>query len=269
MGILKGVTTAAGSYTTQLSAGSNAGAAMLLLGIYSDGMTTQQLFDEVLSQGLLPMLSASRVKTIVRSFMTRYASNGAANNLKQLSQFCGYGDTLQIMFLHHALSDPALADFISNVYWAKCERDVGSVSAQDAKWFLEDSVTYGYTQKRWSSSTVNSMASGLMGCCYDYGLLHKDSHGETNIKYFSVNMITAFYVVYWLHFNGYSDSAIVNHKIWSVFSFNANSVRDLLQRLSNHGLIILQSAGGAVCIGKPFKTMDEVIAQIKKEVSCV
>ncbi len=255
-------------YKAQLSAGSHIDYSMLLLSLYHSGMTAPQLFEEVLQKGLLP-LSASRIKTIVRSFIERFSVTGAASNLKQLSAFCRNADTIQFMFAHHALSDDVLADFISNVYWAKCERDVGSVSAQDAKWFLEDSVTYGYTQKRWSSSTVNSMASGLMGCCYDYGLLHKDSHGETNIKYFSVNMITAFYVVYWLHFNGYSDSAIVNHKIWSVFSFNANSVRDLLQRLSNHGLIILQSAGGAVCIGKPFKTMDEVIAQIKKEVSCV
>lgn len=269
MGILTGVTTMNGNYKTQLSAGSHAGASMILLSVYQSGMTTAQLFDEALSRGVLPMLSASRTKTVVRSFMDRFSLDSAAINLKQLSQFCGYADTLQIMFFHHAVSDPALADFISNVYWTKCERGNGIVSVQDAKWFLEDAVTYGHTQKSWASSTINSMASGLMGCCYDYGLLHKDSDGGSNAKYFSVNMITAFYIVYWLHFNGCSDNAIVNHKIWSVFSFNANSVRDLLQRLSSHGLIILQSAGGAVCIGKPFKTMDEVIEQIKKEVAYV
>lgn len=269
MGILTGVTTMNGNYKTQLSVGSHAGASMLLLSVYQAGMTTAQLFDDVLSRGVFPMLSASRIKIIVRSFMERFSTDSAAVHLKQLSQFCGYADTLQIMFFHHALSDPALADFVSNVYWTKCERGNSVINSQNAKWFLEDAVSLGHTQKRWASSTINSMASGLMGCCYDYGLLYKDSDGGSNVKYFSVNMVTAFYIVYWLHFNGYSDNAIVNHKIWSVFSFNANSVHSLLQRLSSHGLIILQSAGGAVCIGKPFKSMDEVIEQIRKEVTYV
>ena len=74
-------------YTTQLQAGLGlVDESKLLLSMYQEDFSANQLYEKALGSGLFPMVSARRLRNIVvECFSPRYIKTGAAEYLKPLA----------------------------------------------------------------------------------------------------------------------------------------------------------------------------------------
>ncbi|MGQ7848551.1 BrxA family protein [Granulosicoccus sp. 3-233] len=249
------------TYTTQLQAGLGlVNETKLLLSLYEKDLTANFLYEKSLQSGLFPLVSARRLRNIViECFAPRYIKTKAANYLKPLATCLPSSTMNQLFLIYTAGANEILQDFIQEIYWDRYTGGRDSIQTDDAKEFVVHAVREGKTQKPWSDSTIKRMASYLMSCCADYGLLSSRRGAKRAIQPVRIQEFTVLYLAYKLHFEGLGDSAMINHKTWALFGLDASDVREELKGLAKNGWIIVQSAGEVTRIGWQLKTMEDVI----------
>ena len=248
-------------YTTQLQAGLGLiEETKLLLSIYTPEMTVSQLHETSLDSGLFPMVSARRLRNIIAEcFSPRYLKTNSANYLKQLSINLPSTTFNQFLLIFTAQANQILLDFIREIYWSRYSSGRDTLSTEDAKDFVIHSVREGKTLKAWSDSTIRRVASYLIGCCSDYGLLSSGRSSVRKIQTIRLQEQTIFFFSYWLHFSGIGDNSIINHEMWQIFGLAPADVREELKRISKKGWLIVQSAGDVNRISWTFKSIEEVV----------
>jgi hypothetical protein len=248
-------------YTTQLQAGLGlVEETKLLLSLYEDGSSTSQLYEQALSSGMFPLVSARRLRNIVAEcFAPRYVKTGAAAYLQALSERVPSGVMTQLFLYYTCDANRVLADFIREVYWDRYSGGRNTLSTDDARDFVTYAVSEGKTQKIWSDTTVKRVSSYLLGCCADYGLLDSSRGAARSIQPIRVHELTVLYIAYWLHFRDVGDNALLNHECWGLFGLEAFDVKQELKRLARRGWLILQSAGDVTRITWQLGSMGEVI----------
>lgn len=251
-----------GFYTTQLQAGLGlVDETQLLLSLCEEGTTSAGLLAKALASGYFPHVTARRLRNIVTEcFATRYLQpTDVALRLKPLAGAMGRPEFNQLLLIHTARANTVLADFIRDVYWPRYGAGRDALTLDDAKAFVLSAVREGRTQKNWANSTVQRMASYLLGCCMDYGLLGGSARGPRRIQPLRVSTAVAAYLAHDLHFQGLGDNQIVCHEDWQLLGMQPQDVREQLKRLSLQGLLILQAAADVIHIGWHHNTMGELI----------
>jgi len=255
-------------YTTQLQAGLGLIAeTRLLLGLWEPRMSVTDLYKYALQSGEFPNISARRLRNIVAEcFAPRYLIDEGkpAQYLKRFDSILTSTELSQLFFIYTSRANLILADFVREVYWERYAAGDNFVRTEDVKEFIGRAIDDGKTSKRWAPSTVKRVASYLLGCCTDYGLLgERTGDGRRNVPYRIEPNVAAF-LVHDLHFSGLSDNKVTSHTDWQLFGLARNDVQDELKRLSLRGFLIYQSAGDVSHIGWKCKNMQEfvdVIAQ--------
>lgn len=253
-------------YTTQLGAGLGlVDETKSLLTLYQPGMTAAELYDQALSSGLFPMVSARRLKNIVTDcFSPRYLKTGAAEYLKKLITPLPSVAFTQLLLYHTASVNSILHDFITEIYWSKYSGSHDSIDSEDAQNFVLAAVREGKTFKPWSDTMIKRVSSYLLGCCADYGLLSSGRVSKRTIQPVTIQQTTVLYLSHWLHFSKLSDNTNIHHEAWKLFGLEPIDVIEELKKLSKNGWMIVQSAGDITRISWQFKTMEDVIDVIVK-----
>lgn len=248
-------------YTTQLQAGLGLiEETKSLLSVYNDGMTTAQLFDTALESGLFPMVSARRLRNVIKEcFAPRYLKTDAARYLKLISHNSPTPVFNQFLLVFTALANRILFDFIIDVYWNRYADGYDALSRDDAKDFVSKAIKEGKTQKPWSETTIRRVSSYLIGCCADYGLLSSKRSAVRQIQSIRIHESILLFFSYWLHFQGMGDNSMINHDLWLLFGMTPGDVRGELKRISNKGWLIVQSAGDVTRISWRFNSLKEVV----------
>jgi hypothetical protein len=254
-------------YTTQLQAGLGLlEETRQLLEVYQPGMSASQLYEAALASGRFPLVTARRLRNIVAEcFAPRYMRDPhVAARLKALVDRFTAAELNQLLFIFTARANLVLADFVREVYWARYSAGRNDLQLEDARTFVANSVREGKTQKPWSETTIKRVASYLMGCCADYGLLTTAGRSQRSIAAYRILPRVAAYLAYDLKFSGLGDNQIVSSFDWDLFGLERADVRDQLKRLSLQGLLIFQAASDVVHIGWTYKSMEELIDVIAK-----
>ena len=102
----------------------------------------------------------------------------------------------------------------------------------------------------------------LVGTCADFGLVEKKKSAVRKILPFRIEISTVLYLVYDLHFSGFSDIGILNHTDWELFGLNRYDVLDELKLLSLKNWFIVQSAGDIIKISWQYRNMEDLIDAI-------
>jgi hypothetical protein len=249
-------------YTTQLQAGLGLiEETRLLLGLYEPGMTTSELSEKALTSGLFPLVSARRLRNIASEcFAPRFLREpGTAAALKVLAGRLTRQEFSQLLFLYTARANLILDEFAREHYWPRYSAGQDSLTLDDAREFVLKGVRDGKTQKSWSDTTINRIASYLMGCCADYQLLSANTRGLRRILPFRILPRVAAYLAYDLKFQGLGDNQIIGHSDWQLFGLEREDVREEFKRLSLQGFLIMQSAADVTHISWTHKHMDEVV----------
>lgn len=248
-------------YTTQLGAGLGlVNETKLLLEIYEPDMTVSELYEEALSSGLFPMVTARRLRNIIAEcFSPRYIKTNVAIHLKKLAPVISSQDINQLFLIHTAQANKVLQDFIIEVYWNRYSGGHDTITTEDARDFMAHAIDEGKTQKPWADSVVKRVSSYIIGCCADYNLLSSGRSPTRTIQPIRIHLKTSLYLAHFLHFNGLGDNAIISHESWKLFGMQPNEVRDELRMLAKNNWLIVQSAGDVTRISWQFKKMEEVI----------
>ena len=248
-------------HTTQLQAGLGLIAeTRALLVLYESGLSVSALTERALASGRFPLISARRLLNIVSEcFAPRYLrSAGTAAALKKLAPAMTNAEFNQLLLIHTARANAVLADFLTEEYWPRYVAGHDTISIDDARRFVTNSVREGRSQTPWSETTIKRVASYLLSCCADYDLLSNNTRGPRGIKPLRLSPGAAAYLAYDLRFQGLGDNQILNHPDWRIFGLDAQDVREQLKMLSLAGHLILQSAAEVIHIGWTYKTMDEL-----------
>jgi hypothetical protein len=255
-----GVTT----YTTQLQAGLGlVEETRLLLALYSEGMSTNALFESALQSGSFPNVSARRLRNIVAEcFAPRYIKSGVASYLKALVPKLPAHETNQLLLAFTAGANEILQAFIEEVYWDRYSGGHNFLTSEDAKSFVEQAVRDGKTQSFWSESTMRRVASYLLGCCADYGLLSQGRTARREIQPIRLQQSVVVFLAYHLHFSGMGDNAVINHEVWRLYGLSSVEVRGEFKQIAKNGWLIAQSAGDVTRISWSLGSMEEVIGVI-------
>lgn len=248
------------AYTTQLGAGLGLVEETLsLLDLWVPGMSAIELNQLALESGQFSNVAARRLRNIIKEcFAPRYLvpDDNAAKNLKALQGSIPNDAINQLMYLYTCRANKILADFVREVYWDRYAGGYDMVSKQDALDYINRAMDDEKTTIRWSDSMVKRVASYLLGCCADFGLLGKRSMVGRQMATFHIESTTAAYLAHELHFQGLGDNAMVAHQDWQLFGLEAGDVRAELKRLALQGFIIFQSAGEVTHISWNQKTME-------------
>lgn len=233
----------------------------VLLEFATPNIKAVDLYDQVLSSGVVPNVSAYRLRNIVvRCFARRYLVDEGkpAHYLRVLLPTFSSSEIVQLMFLYTCRANAILADFVRDVYWKKYEAASEFVSKNDAQDFIRRAIDDGKTPSRWAEGQIMRVGRYLTGCCTDYGLLgNRSSKGRRIIPYQIEARVSA-YLVYELHFDGVGDNALLDHKDWKLFGLERQDVLEEIKRMSLKGLLIVQVAGEAIKISWKQQDMEAV-----------
>lgn len=233
-----------------------------LLDIWSPPMDATDLYRHVLESGMLPNVSAYRLRNIVvRCFAPRYlGSDGKpAHYLKMLLSVLTSSEITQLFFLYTCRANAILSDFVRDVYWKKYESGSELVTRDDAQEFIRRAIDDGKTPSRWAEGQIKRVGRYLTGCCADYGLLGKRTSTGRHIVSYRIEPSVAAYLAHDLHFDGLGDNAVTLHPDWQLFGMTRDDVREEFKRLSLKGYFIHQSAGSITHIGWKHKRMEEFV----------
>lgn len=255
-------------YTSQLGTGlgmieeTNA-----LLNIWQPGMPSTQLFEEALSSGRFPGISARRLRNLINGcFAPRLLVNDgkAAEYLKILRSALTIREVEQLLFIYACRANKILEDFVCEVYWPAYASGHETISNSEAQIFVTKAVQQGLTTTPWSEKTIKNVAGYLTGACADFGMLERGQKVTRKIIPCRIEPKTAVALAYELHFSGLGDNTIVAHSNWALFGMDRFDVVAELKRLSLKGMFIVQAAGEIIRIGWQFNNPKELSSAISQ-----
>ena len=250
-------------YTANLQAGLGAIAeTWSLFELWTPGMSPSALNTAALGSGRFPNMSARRLRNfVIECFGPRFLRNDGvtAAQLKALSTVLSKRELDQLLFIATCRANAILADFVREVYWTAYTAGRERLSNAEAREFVVRANQDGKTTRTWSDSTVRRVASYLVGCCSDFGLLDRGSRSERKILPYRIESRAVVVLAYQLHYAGAGDNLLVGDSAWSLFGMDRADVVNELKRLSLQGYFLVQSAGGVTRIEWRFEDWEELI----------
>lgn len=250
-------------YNTQLKAGLGViEETHILLDLWQPGMKPTKLFRIALESGSLRNISATRLGDLItKCFAYRYLvkDDYPAVVLKKVKPLLSPNEFNQLLYIFTVRAYDILSDFITQVYWPSYANGRDSLSTEDARNFVMQAYHEGKIPSERSEYTLNRTASGLTGCCADFGLLESGSKSVRKILPFRIGKNVIPFLAYELHFSRLGDNAVVTHPDWALFGLEECDVREELKQLSLRGYLIFQAAGDVVRIGWNYTNWEELL----------
>lgn len=234
----------------------------LLLSLWQNGMTINELKDAALSSGEFPSMSARRLRNFVAEcFAPRYLVDGGApaKIIRQLREQLEKRELDQLMYIYTCRANEILADFVREVYWPAYSGGRDFLSIENARSFVVRSNEDGKTTRLWSESTIRRVSSYLIGVCADFGLIESGRRKDRKILPYRIQPKIAAILAYDLHLASIGDNHILSHPDWMLFGMARSDVVDEMKRLALKGMVIVQSVGEAIRIEWRYKSMEELI----------
>jgi hypothetical protein len=240
----------------------------VLLRAWRPGETSSDLRRRALDEGLLGRATASRTEDLVtEAFRHRFLSGPApaAPHLRRLLEARGFGPWfVQLCLLYTARADVVLREAIT-VYAAQ-RRTNGRrfVDTPSFVLFLEEQEARGRMARPWSKTVKASVAQHVLRQMTDFGVAGPSRRGVRQITPFAPGNIAVAWLAYDLHFQGLTDSDVVGHDDWRLWSVEEPEVRARMAELAQPELWEFQAAGSVVRVTWSCSSMNEVIDGIAR-----
>jgi hypothetical protein len=109
---------------------------------------------------------------------------------------------------------------------------------------------------------VVRVARYLVGTLADFGLLEEGRQSTREIRPFYIDDTLITYLAYVIHFDGYSDTSILEHPDWALFGLMREDVYRQLEQVSYDGHFIVQYSGELLRISWEYESLDECLHAI-------
>ncbi len=239
-----------------------------LLRAWHPGETSDALRKRARDEDILGKATRARAVDVVEhAFVRRLMVDGGepATSLRQLLVRRGNGPWFaQLCLLFAARADVVLREAITVFVRSAAERGLEHVTSAAFGEFLQDQEERGRMRSPWSSSVHIRVARHVLHQLTDLGVLGDSRRGAREILGYRAGPLAVAWLACELHRLGFSDSAIVSHPDWSIWQMRPADVRASLDRSSDLGLWIIQSAGSVVRITWTCKEWREVLAVLEE-----
>lgn len=234
-----------------------------LLRAWAPGESTAHLRRRAREEALLGKATASRSDDVVaHAFNQRFLSGEkpAAPYLKRLMQDKGHGRWFtDLCLLYAARADVVLREAISVYISERRTTDRAYVDTPSFVRFIEDQELSGRMERPWSKSVKESVAQHVLRQLTDFGLAGPARRGVREILPFEPTSVAVAWLAYDLHFHDNSDSRVVSHADWQVWTLDEAQVRERMGWLVCPGMWEFQAAGTVVQITWACSTMEEAL----------
>ena len=250
-------------YTTQFQAGLGMlDECRLFTELWEPGSTNRDLEERVLEEGVLPNVTARRVRNLVAEMWSpRFSPEEftPAKDLKQVLDYLSRNSLSQFICLFTARAQLIFREFLTELFWPIYESGRSVLDRQEVKEFIIQAMDEGKTQQRWSESTVHRVTGYLTGAAIDFDYLNKDGSSSFELSPPSIDHKLVIYLAYDLHFRNLSDNAVLSHEDWKLWGMNAEDVFRQLQYLGRSGHFMVQGSTDLVRLNWTYKTKEEVL----------
>lgn len=234
-----------------------------LVRAWEPGESSAELRRRAREEAILGKATASRSDDVVAyAFNQRFLSGPkpAAPYLQQLlrKRLPGRWFT-DLCLLYAARADVVLREAVT-VYAAR-RRATGRdyVDTRSLIHFIEDQEASGRMERPWSASVKESVAQHVLGQMTDFGFAGPSRRGVRRLPPFEPTDLAAAWLAYDLHFCDHSDSGVVSHPDWQLWTLDEGLVRQRMLRLARPGLWEFQAAGAVVQITWACGSMEEAV----------
>lgn len=240
-------------YTTNLAKGTGfVNETLELLSLVEENDTKASFLQRCLEQNPLSKSTEKRTKDLVTVvFFDRYWK-GELPKYLHLIRENGIGlEAMKSIFLvYTARANAILRDFIIEVF----SKNKSVVTSEDSIRFIDEAISTGKSPT-WSASMRKRVASYLLTCCKDFGLI--DRRGEVQL-YFPDSFVIN-YFLHEMHFNGLSDNQILEDTTWDLLQMTKHDVIKELEKISYNGSFIFQYSGEILHLSWKYQNMKEFI----------
>jgi hypothetical protein len=229
-------------------------------------MSSTELAQVVLAEGVLARSSARRVTDLVRSvFARRYLVDDgqpAAYLRFLLERKTDHAVIRQVMLIYTARIHTILRDFIAGVYWVRYSAGAEAISRTDAEDFIKRAMTDGRISRPWSATIQLRVAQYLTGALADFGFVDDVKKKERPLRPYRLLTETALFLAHEIHFKGFSDNSILEAPDWKLFGLTREDVVQQRDKAARGGHFILQYSGDLLRISWKYQTMEECLDAI-------
>lgn len=227
----------------------------------------QTLEEKVLEEGILPDVTARRVRNLVAEMWApRFLANEGqpACDLKAILDTLNRDSLSQLCMLFTARAQLIFHDFMRLLYWPRYEAGRTIISRDEIKEFIIQAMDEGKMQKRWSESTVHRVTGYLAGTAVDFGFMSRASSSSYELDPPVISPKVALYLAYDLHFAGLSDGNALGHEDWQLWGMNSHDVLRQLQYLGREGHFIVQGSVELVRLSWAYNNREEMLNAITR-----
>jgi len=234
-----------------------------LLRVWTPGESTADLRRRVREQALLGKATASRSDDVVaHAFNQRFlgGEHPAAQPLKRLLQAKGNGRWFtDLCLLYAARADVVLRETIS--VYAADRRATGRdyVETPSLVRFLEDQEAAGRMARPWTAGVKTSVAQHVLRQLTEFGLAGPNRRGVRELLPFTPTGLAVAWLAHDLHFTGHSDSRLLAHPDWQVWTLDEARARERIAHLAGPALWEIQAAGSVTQITWACPSMAEAL----------
>jgi hypothetical protein len=230
---------------------------LLLLDVYKEGVSKKDFIGLVIQSNVLVKSHKNRIKDIIKHvFYRRFFTNGEGTvlALKKMRAAHTPLETLSQLFLIYTCRrNLILFDFIVDIYQKAAKKNYEALPQDAVAIFIEESLKSGHMDGSWADSTKKKIKQHIHACLIDFKLTDK----QKNLLPLYLSDTTANFLAHEMHFNNFSDEAIVNAEEWKLFGYSRYDTIRHLERLSFQGHYIFQNSGDIIKIAWIYNNMNE------------
>ncbi|HEX9735017.1 MAG TPA: BrxA family protein [Thermoanaerobaculia bacterium] len=234
-----------------------------LLRAWEPGESAAELRRRAREEALLGKATASRSDDVVaHAFNQRFLAGPkpAAPHIQRLLRSKGPGRWFtDLCLLYTARADVVLREAVTIYAAERRARGCTYVDTQSLVHFIEDQEARGRMERPWSAGVKESVAQHLLRQMTDFGIAGPWRRGVRELLPFEPTDLAIAWLAYDLHFRKHSDSRVVGHRDWHVWTLDEARARARLSLLARPGLWEFQAAGSVVQITWACATMEEVL----------
>ncbi len=245
-------------YTTQLAQGAGLiNETLLLLSVFHEGMSIEDLTNYARNNDLLSCKTDSRLKHITKDvFYMRFMKENPhipiwlktlRSNGMPLKPF------MQLLMVYCAREHAVMFDTITNILNPLKLENKQVLDKNLIISFIKD--INNNNMAKWSDTMQHKNAGYIFSTLADFDIINRK--GE--ILPYELYDSTILYLLHEQHFAGLSDMALWEMEEWDLFNLNRRQILDRIMNLSLKGAYMAQTSGELLTISWNYQSMEEFI----------
>jgi hypothetical protein len=218
-----------------------------------DGASISETRVRAFDGNIFPQRARSTRERIWKSLYQRYFVHDiqwvADDLIKAYSIGFHSQELVSMLYLHYALRDRLVFDFVTDFLWSRWQDKYLVVTTDDIKNLLDQAAPLQPQIERWSQNTRDHLCSSIIAALRDFGVLTGTQ--KKRLQRPMLPLFTAEHILRILITEGLRGMDIIRDSTWRLFFYHEHEVSDILGKLSQQRIIRFERVGNTVVLETP------------------